>query len=223
MVVIVNSSSRKLTFTRACNGVAPAAATVAPKDYTWVFAGNPPSARRTRPRSRPTRATGARRRSAVRWRSGTSTRSTGTMRPGLGHQERARAPGPPTATDPPPHPALNEKGPAEPVPFSTPAFVGSRTEDRAEQPGQAGFAFAAIGATPVDLDLPIGRAAPGSPAAILLRRRPLTGTEATILSWSCMLDLVRQSRPMGLRPPKGRCAAGRRGSLEIAHTSAMRR
>jgi hypothetical protein len=42
MVVIVNSSSRTLTFTRGCNGVAPAAATVAAKDYTWVFAGNPP-------------------------------------------------------------------------------------------------------------------------------------------------------------------------------------
>ncbi len=42
MVVVVNTSTRKLTFTRACNGVAPAASTVAAKDYTWFYAGSPP-------------------------------------------------------------------------------------------------------------------------------------------------------------------------------------
>ena len=42
MVVIVNTSSRKLTFTRSCGRVASTALTVAAKDYSWVYAGNPP-------------------------------------------------------------------------------------------------------------------------------------------------------------------------------------
>jgi len=42
MVVIVNTSSRNLTFTRACSRVSPTAMTVAAKDYSWVYAGNPP-------------------------------------------------------------------------------------------------------------------------------------------------------------------------------------
>jgi hypothetical protein len=42
MVVVVNSSSRKLTFTRSCSGVATTAMTIAPKDYSWIYAGSPP-------------------------------------------------------------------------------------------------------------------------------------------------------------------------------------
>ncbi len=42
MIVIVNASSRKLTFTRSCSNMSPAALTVAAKDYSWVYAGSPP-------------------------------------------------------------------------------------------------------------------------------------------------------------------------------------
>jgi opacity protein-like surface antigen len=42
MVVVVNASTRKLTFTRSCSRVASKALTVAAKDYSWVYAGSPP-------------------------------------------------------------------------------------------------------------------------------------------------------------------------------------
>lgn len=42
MVVVVNASSRQLTFSRACNGVSATSMTVAPKDYSWIYAGSPP-------------------------------------------------------------------------------------------------------------------------------------------------------------------------------------
>lgn len=42
MVVVVNASSRKLTFSRACNGVRATSMTVSPKDYSWIYAGSPP-------------------------------------------------------------------------------------------------------------------------------------------------------------------------------------
>jgi hypothetical protein len=42
MVVVVNASTRKLTFTRSCSRVASTPMTVAAKDYSWVYAGSPP-------------------------------------------------------------------------------------------------------------------------------------------------------------------------------------
>jgi hypothetical protein len=42
MVVVVNTSTRPLTFTRSCGNVSPTAMTVAAKDYSWIYAGSPP-------------------------------------------------------------------------------------------------------------------------------------------------------------------------------------
>jgi hypothetical protein len=42
MVVVVNASSRSLKFSRSCANVAPTTMTVAAKDYSWIYAGNPP-------------------------------------------------------------------------------------------------------------------------------------------------------------------------------------
>jgi hypothetical protein len=42
MLVVVNASSRSLKFSRSCANVAPTTMTVAAKDYSWIYAGNPP-------------------------------------------------------------------------------------------------------------------------------------------------------------------------------------
>jgi len=42
MVVVRNASSLKLNFTRACGNVEAKRMSVAAKDFTWIFAGNPP-------------------------------------------------------------------------------------------------------------------------------------------------------------------------------------
>jgi hypothetical protein len=42
MVVVINASSRKLRFTRACSNLSATSMSVAAKDFTWIYAGSPP-------------------------------------------------------------------------------------------------------------------------------------------------------------------------------------